>query len=218
MLSAGSFPLLRIVSQMIWNVLIAHCKMSSDKERNSAVGVWWTQPFWGHHASREWLTRSLCCGVLWGQCHSNTVDDELNNLRLFTSFRLLLPCTENIPSTMALDSCNLKTLLWLRYCRHNFFNNDVVTSHRWCTSQPHTLILCYSSCFVVVFLYLVQLMGSSSISHQTLTNLKSLRYALSFTCFLCRCILFMMSYHVMHSISITFFELWVCASLLKHVF
>lgn len=44
----------------------------------------------------------LCCG----DSATVTLHDELNNLRVFTSFRVLLPCTENI-STMALDSCNL---------------------------------------------------------------------------------------------------------------
>lgn len=51
--------------------------------------------------------------------------------------------------------------------------------HRWCTSQPHTLTSCSSYCSVVVSAFLVHSMGSSSISHQILTNLKNLRYALS---------------------------------------
>lgn len=48
--------------------------------------------------------------------------------------------------------------------------------HRWCTSQQHILTSCCSSCFVVVSLFLVPLMGSSSTSHQTLTNSRSLRF------------------------------------------
>lgn len=50
---------------------------------------------------------------------------------------------------------------------------------RWCTSRPRTLTLCCSYCSVVVSASLALSTGSSSMSHQTLTNLKNLRYALS---------------------------------------
>lgn len=50
-----------VLSWMIWFTLIAMCKISSDKVRNCAVGVRWTQALWGQLASREQLTRSLCC-------------------------------------------------------------------------------------------------------------------------------------------------------------
>lgn len=59
------------------------------------------------------------------------------------------------------------------------FSNRSLCPHRWYTSQPRTLTLCSSYCSVVVSAFLVRSMGSSSISHQILTNLKNLRYAFS---------------------------------------
>lgn len=58
-------------------------------------------------------------------------------------------------------------------------SNRSLCLHRWYTSRPHTLTLCSSYCSAVASAFLVRLTGSSSISHQTLTNSKSLRYALS---------------------------------------
>lgn len=66
------------------------------------------------------------------------------------------------------DSSKKHTYIWL--------SNSNFVSHRWCTSQQHTLTLCCSSCFAAVSVYQEHLMGSSSISHQTSTNLRSPRY------------------------------------------
>lgn len=94
-------------------------------------------------------------------CH--TVHDELNNLAVLTSSTVLLACRTNM------TNCSILTV-------YNF------VSHRWCTSRPHTLTLCCSSCFAEASLCLVHLMESSSISHQTLKNWSSLRYALYYLC------------------------------------
>lgn len=61
----------------------------------------------------------------------------------------------------------------------HIFSNSSLCLHRWCTSRPRTLTLCSSYCSAAESAFLVQSTGSSSISHQTLTNSKSLRYALS---------------------------------------
>lgn len=61
----------------------------------------------------------------------------------------------------------------------HIFSNRSLCLHRWYTSQPHTLTSCSSYCSAVASAFLARSTGSSSISHQTLTNSKSLRYALS---------------------------------------
>lgn len=66
------------------------------------------------------------------------------------------------------------TLLWIYT-----FSNWSLCPHRWYTSLPRTLTSCYSYCSVVVSAFLVRSMESSSISHQILTNLNNLRYAVS---------------------------------------
>lgn len=61
----------------------------------------------------------------------------------------------------------------------HIFSNRPLCLHRWYTSRPRTLTLCSSYCSAVASAFLVRSTGSSSISHQTLTNSKSLRYAVS---------------------------------------
>lgn len=74
---------------MIFNVLTLteQCIISSYKESNSAQGVCWTQPFWGHLASGEWQTRSplLCVGG----AAVTELFVELNNFYSFTSYSLV---------------------------------------------------------------------------------------------------------------------------------
>lgn len=61
----------------------------------------------------------------------------------------------------------------------HIFSDRSLCLHRWYTSRPRTRTLCSSYCSAVASAFLAHSTGSSSISHQTLTNSKSLGYALS---------------------------------------
>lgn len=97
--------------------------------------------------------------------------------------KVLQHCSWSVESLRGSDLCHL-TCFFQKW-KKTQQPQKTCLSRRWCTSQPHILTSCCSSCSAAASLYQELSMESSSISLQTSTNSRSRRYALHLWSHLC---------------------------------